>query len=510
MHISLINLPRYEIHRPPLSLAILSEICNQEGVDYACTDLSLHLWKTLPNDFETIDTFCITGEIAPDCRQRLTQAIDAVVCDIVSRHPKTMFALSLLSTWSTPVCEIFCDSVRRHSDCEIVLGGQGLASQDWVQQQVDQGRIDHFLIGEGEIIFRQFLQGQRTGPGINNFDFQQIDDLDQHCVIPDYRGLPLDQYPYLTDRPDLFITASRGCVRNCGYCDIAHQWKKYRYRDAQHVAAEMIAQFERHGIRDFFFTDSLINGSMKMLNELCDHLITYRQQHPQADFKWRGQYIFRPRDSVKESHIKKMVDAGVTYLIIGLETGSDRVRFDMNKKHTTDDAEWFLEMFKKYGIQCRLLMLTGWVTETLEDHHDTMALFSRWQRFVASETITGIELGSTLTVLEHSPIGYQAQNLGLTFLNDKPYLWYNPGNPDLTIGERMRRRVELHREAMRYHWPITRSMYRLGTIKRSLLEAVDYLERGLQALPPATTRVIPMAQIKKKGAVLRAPSNGSA
>lgn len=497
MHISLINLPRYEIHRPPLSLAILGEICNQEQVNYNCTDLSLHVWRTLPNDFENIDTFCITGEIDPDCLARLIEVIDAVVRDIVAQHPNTIFALSLLSTWSTNVCELFCDSVRRHSDCEIVVGGQGLADQEWVEQQVLEQRIDHYIVGEGEITFRQFLRGERHGPGINNFDFRQIDDLDQHCVIPDYRRLPLDQYPYLTDRPDLFITASRGCVRNCGYCDIGHQWKKYRYRDAAHVAAEMIMQFERHGIRDFFFTDSLINGSMKMLDQLCDYLIEYRAQHPEADFKWRGQYIFRPRQSVKESHIKKMVDAGVTYLIIGLETGSDRVRVDMNKKHTTDDAEWFLEMFKKYGIQCRLLMLTGWVTETDQDHTDTMALFSRWQKFVASETITGIELGSTLTILEHSPIGQQSHALGLTYLNDKSYLWYNPNNPGLTIGERMRRRVQIHREAMKYHWPITRSMYRLGTIKRSLLEAVEYLKAGVQAMPRGHL----ITEIKKTGAL---------
>jgi hypothetical protein len=438
----------------------------------------LVIWQELPQDFEKIDTFCITGEIDPECLDRLVRLIDATVSNILAQTPDTIFSLSLLSTWSCHICELFCSSVKRQSQCEVLLGGQGLASESWVQKQVSEKKADHFLIGEGEITFRRFLQGARSGPGINNFDFQQVDDLDQHCVIPDYRGLPLEQYPYLTSRPDLFITASRGCVRNCGYCDIGYLWKKYRYRSAQHVAEEMITQYQRHGIRDFFFTDSLINGSMKMLNELCDKLIDYQSRNPMADFKWRGQYIFRPRATVTEQHIEKMAAAGVTYLIVGLETGSDRVRFDMNKKHTTEDAEWFLEMFKKYGIQCRLLMLTGWVTETLEDHTDTMMLFQRWQKYVASGTISGIELGSTLTILEHSPIGQQVSNLGLTFINDKSYLWYNPGNPDLTIGERMRRRIELHKEAMRYNWPITRSAYRLGTIKRSLLEAVEALEQG--------------------------------
>lgn len=477
MHICLVNVPRYEIHRPPLSLATLAAMCQDQGVDHSCLDFSLVIWQKLPDDFHAIDDFCITRHIRADVRERLQALIDQHVCDTVQRRPDTVFAISLLSVWSRPVTEMFCASIRSHSQCRILLGGQGLTGAEWTDRLRSQGLVDDFIVGEAEITFPQYLKGVRTAPGINNYDFEQIDDLDAHCVIPDYRGLPLDQYPYITDRPDLFITASRGCVRNCGYCDIGHQWKKYRYRSARHVATEMITQYERHGIRDFFFTDSLINGSMKMLNELCDLLIQYREQHPEVDFRWRGQYIFRARATVREEHIQRMVAAGVDFLIIGLETGSDRVRHDMNKKHSTDDAEWYLEMFKKYGIQCRLLMITGWVTETQEDHAQTLALFRRWQRFVASNTITGIELGSILMVLEHSPLAQRQQELDMHFHNHNPWAWHCGANPELDYFERVRRRIETHREAMKYKWPITRSLYRLETIRRNLIDVIEHLEQ---------------------------------
>ena len=146
------------------------------------------------------------------------------------------------------------------------------------------------------------------------------------------------------------------------------------------------------------------------------------KQNPKVNFKWRGQYIFRPKHQVPEGHFKKMVDAGVQYLIIGLETFSDRVRFDMDKKHTSADAEWHLEMFKKHGISCQLLMLTGWVTETEEDHKDTLSMFSRLQKYVASGTITGIELGSTLYVLDYTPVMAKAEQYGLSFINDNKCL----------------------------------------------------------------------------------------
>lgn len=478
MHISLINLPRYEIHRPPLSIAILAAICVEEQVEYDCHDFSLEIYQKLPKDFFDIDNFCITKIIDDKCKQRLQDLIDQRVLNIVTKHPDTVFAMSLLSTWSQPVCELFCKSIKRQSNCQIIIGGQGLNDENWTRDMVARGLIDHFIVGEGEIPFRQFIQGQFDCAGLDNFDFEQIDDLDSYCVIPDYQKLPLDQYPYLGNQQDFFITASRGCVRRCGYCDVGHLWKKYRYRSAEHVSREMITQYERHGIKNFFFTDSLINGSMKMMNRLCDILIDYKEKNPGANFQWKGQYIFRPKELVKEEHIERMARAGISYLIVGLETGSDRVRYDMDKKHTTADAEWFLEMFKKYGISCHLLMLTGWVTETLEDHQQTMDLFPRWQKYVASGTVTGIELGSTLAIIEHSPVGINADQLEISMINNKPYLWQSGKNPDLTIAERFRRRAELHREAIKYNWPITRGLYRLNTIKRHLQEAVEYLEEN--------------------------------
>ena len=489
MHICLINLPRYEIHRPPLSLAILSAICDEEKVDYDCIDFSLKIWKELPKDFASVDNFCITKEITPVCLERLTALIKITVKEVLEQHPETIFAMSLLSTWSQPVCEIFCQVIKSLGTNQILLGGQGLIDEHWTNELKEKNLVDYYIIGEGEVVFRKFLQGKRSLPGLNNYNFKQIDDLDSTCVIPNYTKLLINKYPYLNKEQDLFITASRGCVRSCGYCDIGHQWKKYRYRSANHVAQEMITQFERHGIQEFFFTDSLINGSMKMLNELCDILINYKKTQPTANFKWRGQYIFRPKELVKEIHIQKMAEAGVDYLIVGLETGSDKVRYDMNKNHTTDDAEWFLEMFKKYGISCHLLMITGWVTETLEDHAETLALFPRWQKFVANGTITGIELGSTLSILEHSPVGHQVNDLEISLINDKPYLWQSGKNPDLTIAERIRRRIETHHTAIKYHWPITRSLYRLNTIKQTLIEAIDYLQKNPTPNPRRSFRL---------------------
>lgn len=85
MNICLINLPRYEIHRPPLSLAILSAICNQEQINHECIDLSLLIWQKLPEKFNDIDNFCITKIISDETRFELQRLIDQTIQEVLQK-----------------------------------------------------------------------------------------------------------------------------------------------------------------------------------------------------------------------------------------------------------------------------------------------------------------------------------------------------------------------------------------------------------------------------------------
>ena len=44
-------------------------------------------------------------------------------------------------------------------------------------------------------------------------------------------------------------------------------------------------------------------------------------------------------------------------------------------------------------------------------------------------------------------------------------LWQCTSNPSLNVGERIRRRVETHEEAIKYNWPIWRGAQRLNNMK---------------------------------------------
>ena len=146
-----------------------------------------------------------------------------------------------------------------------------------------------------------------------------------------------------------------------------------------------------------------------------------------------------------------------------------------------------LEQFRKNNLRVMFLMLIGYVTETKEDHLETLAMFKRWQKYVATGTITGIDLGVTLLFLQGTPLEKMIESHGVSFLSpssttDQAWnltttkLWTSSMNPDFTIEERIRRRIETHKEAIKYNWPIWRGDQRLQVVKSMALNYKKILE----------------------------------
>ena len=96
--------------------------------------------------------------------------------------------------------------------------------------------------------------------------------------------------------PDAVAHAFMGsllCFKNKN--SIHEFWTKFKFRSGQNIADEMIENYKTHGITDFYFMDSLINGSMKAYRELCSTLVEYYKQNnlPEKFFRWGGQFIVR-------------------------------------------------------------------------------------------------------------------------------------------------------------------------------------------------------------------------
>ncbi len=212
----------------------------------------------------------------------------------------------------------------------------------------------------------------------------------------------------------------------------------------------MFYQFQRHGTKSFFYTDSLINGSLKTLLDLCTNLVSFYKENNIEKFDWGGQFIVRPRKSMNEKKFKLCAEAGMKFVSIGVESGSDRVKAHMKKKFTNEDLDFTLDQCEKYGIDVNLLFIIGYPAETEEDFQETLNMLTRYKKYVDSGALKNINLGNTLSILPNTPLYEQMGDLLIEA--DDLNNWHSQLNPELDLRRRIERRIlaQDHAEKLGY------------------------------------------------------------
>ena len=126
----------------------------------------------------------------------------------------------------------------------------------------------------------------------------------------------------------------------------------------------------------------------------------------------------------------------------------------MKKGITREDLDEFIENFDKHDITCMYYMLLGYPTETEEDFQRTMDVFYDHQKYVASGTIHGTTLNTTMAIHKEQPL-HKLE--GKLFVKDKSlephWGWSSLVVPGLDWEERLRRRLFAQDVCDMLKWP---------------------------------------------------------
>lgn len=497
-----------ELERPPAAVAILVALARQQGCDVKVFDLNLSFYNDLDAEqWNAAERYWrLRQEPDPDTLERLNQLFDQYITDI-QEWSADMLALSVFTLMSNKCCWEFLDRWHKKSHTSvptIIAGGQGLTTPYQANFVKDTNNakmavditfgkylfgkkyIDHYVTGDGEDAFVTLLTGGTRGPGINGAPTQQLENLDSY-PIPDYRLTDPNTYKY-TNRAGVYVTASRGCVRKCNFCDVPARWPKFKYRQGEQVAEEIYTQWQRHGITTFQLTDSVVNGNLEQFLAMNRALARYRANEPGLqNLNLLAQFNVRKKRLMTEEQYEAMGDAGWKVLVTGVESGSERVRMDMGKEFTNNDLDWHYYQCAKWGISNVTLMFVGYPSETIEDHHCNIQYLHRYRRYMQTGTILMVRWGYTGSLDIGSPLANNTQtqdwdikpqiaDLDLTHLmeHDQYWIygrnWINLNNPDLTFEERIRRRLELHEVSVKLGWPVTRPREELQILKKIVQE----------------------------------------
>mgnify|MGYP001166660638 FL=1 len=492
--IALCQIPGMDVRAPSQGIAVLKAIALSKSFDAKCFDLNISVWNDLVDEglgylwadwsiefayalmndkeFHELQSTSYDEETA----NRVLSCMHFHIDSMIYEYDPDVIGFSLFSIVQENTARIVIDYIKEnYKDIEIIIGGPALRHYHEESLPKDiLDKVDDYFIGDAEESFVNYLDGKKDFGGLNNINVNMHFDRDI-WPSPDYRDFDFSLYPSKwrephvrsSDEGTVYVTGSKGCVRACEFCDVHKIWPKFYQKQVNTVLRDIKSIREYFKFRNVFFTDSLINGSNKFIKDLSQGIIDEFGEKP---FSWSGQWICKSKKSFTEEYFEIASRAGLNQIIVGIESGSEKVRWEMNKKFYNEDIYFTLEMCRKYNILFIPLMIAGYPTETDDDFKQTLDLAKKWieYRDVVRPTCINMMmlLPGTDVTIDHDK--YQLANITYAEVE----AGYTPLDQNWSCGDNdYEKRIERFYE---YQYQIKKAEMGLGHVKRKTLKR-DYL-----------------------------------
>ena len=442
MDVLIINLPKMEPYYFPAAPAILKGGCNYLDLSSKVIDFNLHYveccarnnlqWRTATTNIETESI---------EIQNIFVEEIKTWAQTICSHNPK-LLAVSIFSYYGHFFArELLKELKKINFKGQIILGGSGISDAMnekpiFAMEMINLQLASAMIGGDSEAAWIAFL--------LEYFNIIKPPEPEYTLNTPyisdfsDYDTAKYEKWKHGEYKVTIPVTGSRGCVRKCTFCEIHRHWK-FDQRSATHILTEIEQLIELVEDPHIHFTDSLLNGNLVEFTDIITGLAKFKSSGKK--FSWGGQFIIRSQKQFPEKYWKILGDTNCQNLEIGVETGSDKLRYEMKKNFSNDDLDYSLEMMKKYNITCIFLLFIGYPTETAEQFAETFKMFEKYQKY-ANNVIEMVELNFSMAVEKNTPLYDIRDTLGIKTTWD-PVLWFCTTNPTLTFKERVRRRLVL-------------------------------------------------------------------
>lgn len=366
---------------------------------------------TPPSEFLTDERVFVTLgvlKVAASLEERGT-IVESLDCsgienylDAVAIHAKTtkgsIFGLTA-TTPQLPQAVKMIEVLRQvRPDAKIILGGPHvtLANAAWREEKkkgITDGRAapameqlfgltDVIVAGDGEDAV--FAACHPQSPKLVDADvlggqFFLTDERLNETRWPARHLVDLDTYRYTIDGvPALSLIAQLGCPYPCGFCGgrNSRMLRVTRTRSNDNVVAEIEHLYRTTGKRGFMLYDDELNVNGKSLVELMQG-IRALQDRLGVEFRLRG---FIKSNLFNDEQAGAMFAAGFRWILIGFESGAERILTNINKKATKDQNTRCMEIAKRHGLKVKALMSIGHPGESPQTIGET----HQWLREMAA------------------------------------------------------------------------------------------------------------------------------
>ncbi|RLE58513.1 MAG: TIGR04013 family B12-binding domain/radical SAM domain-containing protein [Thermoprotei archaeon] len=298
-----------------------------------------------------------------------------IINDVVTFSDRKIIVLYSLMATQIPnlyyeVKDLY--SLKKKYDIVLVAGGPYPSGDP--TGAIKMG-FDYVVLGEGEDTLPKLLLRlihEKSVEDINGIAFR---DNDRILIKPNLTPVDLNAYPPCSDRFRLHppIEISRGCTYRCKYCQVPRLF----LGGVRHRSIDYIVKYARHyarmGIRDLRFiapngfgygsrdgkspAPKSLKKLLRALKEIKDIRI------------FLGTFPSEVRPDFVTREILDIISKYVSNrrIVIGVQTGSNRLLSYINRDHTVEDCYRAAEIVLEYGFTPYLDFLFGLPTENEED-----------------------------------------------------------------------------------------------------------------------------------------------
>ncbi len=153
------------------------------------------------------------------------------------------------------------------------------------------------------------------------------------------------------------------CPFGCGFCGgrMSPFLRRIRMRTSENIVQEMVQLYETYGVTGFMLYDDELNVNPKIV-ELMD-LIAKSQERLGVEFRLRG---FIKAELFTDQQAEAMYRAGFRWILVGFESGHERILTNIQKKAAREDNTRCMEIARRHRLKVKALMSVGHPGESEE------------------------------------------------------------------------------------------------------------------------------------------------
>lgn len=202
-----------------------------------------------------------------------------------------------------------------------------------------------------------------------NPDRPFIEDLDELPFVSEVykKYLDIEDYFYAhVSFPSVSIFSSRGCPSKCFYCMYSQVMfgKAYRKRSAKNLFEEcqyIVKNFPN--VKEILIDDDNFSVDQKNVKEFCQLMI---------DNKLPLKWVVQCRVNLKYETMVLMRKAGCRLVVVGYESGNQKILDNMHKGITLEQSRKFNAAAKKAGMRVHGCFMVGNPGETKKTMMETL------------------------------------------------------------------------------------------------------------------------------------------